>query len=47
MTDWKSVSDDLQVAAGLRLFLADENDRPILEARTIEFDGTAAETPVS
>lgn len=47
MTDWRTVRDDLQVASGLRLFLVGEEDLPILEARSIEFDGAAAETPAS
>jgi type VI secretion system protein ImpE len=41
MTEWKAVSEDLSLGIGQRLFLVDDEDRPILEARTIEFDGAA------
>jgi type VI secretion system protein ImpE len=38
MTDWKRLSDDLSVAVGLRLFLVDGEDRPLFEARSVEFE---------
>ena len=37
MTDWDQISEGLYRGAGLRLFLVDDHDRPMLEARTIEF----------
>lgn len=37
MTDWKRLSDDLSVAVGLRLFLVDGEDRPLFDARSVEF----------
>jgi len=36
-TEWKDAGHDLYVGSGQRLFLVDEEDRPVLEARTIEF----------
>jgi type VI secretion system protein ImpE len=39
-TEWKDAGHDLYVGSGQRLFLVDEDDRPVLEARTIEFDGS-------
>jgi type VI secretion system protein ImpE len=38
MTDWRRLSDDLSVAVGLRLFLVDGEDKPLFEARSVEFD---------
>ena len=38
MTDWKRLSDDLSVAVGLRLFLMDGEDKPLYEARSVEFE---------
>ncbi len=38
MTDWKRLSDDLSVAVGLRLFLVDGEDKPLFEARSVEFE---------
>jgi type VI secretion system protein ImpE len=38
MTDWKQLSDDLSVAVGLRLFLVDGEDKPLYEARSVEFE---------
>lgn len=38
MTDWKRVSDDLSLAVGLRVFLVDGEDKPLFEARSVEFD---------
>jgi type VI secretion system protein ImpE len=37
-TEWKDAGSDVYVGAGQRLFLVDDEDRPILEARAIEFD---------
>jgi protein involved in temperature-dependent protein secretion len=37
-TEWKDAGQDLYVGAGQRLFLVDEDDRPVLEARSLEFD---------
>jgi type VI secretion system protein ImpE len=48
MTDWREVGDGLVAGVGQRLFLVDEADEPILEARTIEFEArTAAAAPAS
>jgi type VI secretion system protein ImpE len=44
MTDWKQLSDDLYAAAGSRLFLVDHHDRPLFEARTVEFDAGVVQT---
>ena len=44
MTDWESLSDDLYIPAGLRLFLVDNEDRPMLAVRSIEFDAAAFNT---
>jgi type VI secretion system protein ImpE len=38
MTDWKRVSDDLSLAVGLRVFLVDGEDKPLFEARSVEFE---------
>ena len=38
MTDWKRVSEDLSLAMGLRLFLVDGEDKPVFEARSVEFE---------
>jgi type VI secretion system protein ImpE len=43
MTDWRKLAGDLDSAAGSRLFLIDDEDRPIFEARTIEFDSVVAQ----
>ncbi len=37
MTDWKEVGAELYRAAGLRLFLVDDEDKPVFEARRVEF----------
>jgi type VI secretion system protein ImpE len=37
MTDWNEISEGLYKGAGLRLFLVDDSDKPMLQARTIEF----------
>ncbi|MCI0485338.1 MAG: hypothetical protein L0229_01930 [Blastocatellia bacterium] len=42
MTDWTELGDGLYLASGLRLFLVDGEERPILEIRNIEFDASAA-----
>jgi type VI secretion system protein ImpE len=39
-TEWKDAGHDLYVGSGQRLFLVDEEDRPILDARTIEIEGS-------
>ncbi|HYP28093.1 MAG TPA: type VI secretion system accessory protein TagJ [Blastocatellia bacterium] len=44
MTDWKQMSEDLYIPAGLRLFLVDNEDRPMLGVRSIEFDAAAVNT---
>lgn len=43
MTDWVSLSEDLQVGVGLRSFLVDEEDRSIFETKTVEFDERPSE----
>lgn len=45
MTDWKRLSDDLSVAVGLRLFLVDGEDKPLFEARLVEFDERSQQGP--
>lgn len=40
MTDWRKLSDDLSLAVGLRLFLVDGDDKPLFEARSVEFTRT-------
>jgi type VI secretion system protein ImpE len=37
MTEWKQVSDDLQVACGLKTYLAGEKEVPITEMRKVNF----------
>lgn len=37
MTDWKQLGEDLYLAAGLRLFLIDGEEKTILEVRSMEF----------
>ena len=37
MTEWSTLGDRLYSGAGLRLFLVDDQDRPIFEANKIEF----------
>ncbi|HVG19895.1 MAG TPA: type VI secretion system accessory protein TagJ [Blastocatellia bacterium] len=43
MTDWKKIEKDLFLAAGLRLFLVDNEDKAMLEVRSVEFDSTGVE----
>ncbi len=43
MTDWKPVGDDLFVPQGLRVFVVDDEDKTLLEMRSIEFDLAAQE----
>jgi type VI secretion system protein ImpE len=43
MTDWQQLDEGLFSAAGARLFLADGEEQPMLEARTIEFKPAAKE----
>lgn len=42
MTDWKPLGADLYAAVGLRLFVVDGEDRPVFEARRVEFDAGGA-----
>lgn len=42
MTDWMNVGEGLYLASGLRLFLADGEDIPLLDAKEIVFDRFAA-----
>ena len=44
MTDWKKIEKDLFLAAGLRLFLVDNEDKAMLEVRSIEFEPINADT---
>jgi type VI secretion system protein ImpE len=37
MTDWADIGDGLYAGAGLRLFLVDDQDKAMFEARSIEF----------
>jgi type VI secretion system protein ImpE len=45
MTDWTEIGGDLYRAAGLRLFLVDDDARSIFEAGTVEFDHAGAQVP--
>ncbi len=38
LTDWKQVGEGLSLTVGLRMFLVDREDKPIFEARSVEFD---------
>jgi type VI secretion system protein ImpE len=38
MTDWKSLSDDLQTGLGLRSFLVDDTDVSLFELGPVDFD---------
>ncbi len=38
MTDWRHPGEELHLTVGLRLFLIDGEDRPLFEARSVEFD---------
>jgi type VI secretion system protein ImpE len=42
-TDWQEIGEGLYQAAGLRLFLVDEEDKAVLEVRSIEFGSAATE----
>lgn len=42
MTDWKPLGADLYGAVGLRLFAVDGEDRPLFDARRVEFDAGGA-----
>jgi protein involved in temperature-dependent protein secretion len=37
-TDWKPLGEGLYAAAGLRMFLVDGEERPLFEARAVEFE---------
>jgi len=41
-TEWKEGGHDLYFGSGPRLLLVDEDDRPMLEARQLEFQLEAA-----
>ena len=43
MTDWQALSDDTYRALGLRLFMVGEDDKAVLELRSIEFDTVEGE----
>ena len=43
MTDWKSLSDDLQAGLGLRSFLVDGEDVSLFELGPVDFDSREAE----
>jgi type VI secretion system protein ImpE len=45
MTDWKKIEKDIYLAAGLRLFLVDNEDKAMLEVRTVEFEPVSVGTP--
>ena len=38
ITDWKQLSKNLYLTVGLRLLLVDDEERAILEVKSIEFD---------
>ncbi len=38
MTDWKPVGEDLVLGVGQRMFLIDDEDRPILEIKEVEYE---------
>ena len=42
MTDWKNLGEIIYFAFGLRLFLVGDEEKAILEVKTIEFDPAAA-----
>ncbi len=47
MTDWRQASEELYTGVGMRLFLVDDEDKAMLELRSVEFDAlpVEAETP--
>ena len=47
VTDWKQVGEGLHLTVGQRLFLVDDEDEQVFEARTIEFDTNAAAAPAA
>jgi type VI secretion system protein ImpE len=44
MTDARQVGEDLYLAAGLRIFLIDDEDKTLFEAQAVEFDQAGAQT---
>lgn len=43
MTDWRETSEDIYTGIGMRLFLVDDEDKALLQVRSIEFDPAAVE----
>lgn len=43
MTDWKAWNEDLYTAVGSRLFLIDNEERPMFKANKLEFDPVVAQ----
>ena len=43
MTDWKSLSEDLQAGLGLRSFLVDDEELSIFELGPVDFDSREPE----
>jgi type VI secretion system protein ImpE len=46
-TEWNDLGGDLYAAAGLRLFLVDDADKALFEAKSIEFDAIALNSQAS
>jgi type VI secretion system protein ImpE len=42
MTDWKAVGEGLALGIGQRLFLADDEERAMLEVREVAFEAQAS-----
>ena len=47
VTDWKPLGEGLYAAAGLRMFLVDGEERPLFEARAVEFGAAGGQGPES
>jgi type VI secretion system protein ImpE len=43
MTDWRERGEDIYTGVGMRLFLIDDEDKALLEVRSIEFEPAAIE----
>ena len=43
MTDWKSLSDELQAGQGLRSYLVDDEEISLFELGPVEFDAPEGE----
>lgn len=43
MTDWKEVGEELYLGRGLHLFAVEGAERPLLEVRSVEFEGAAGD----